>query len=92
MFFGTPHAGSGVAKKLRIQLLTQFAKLSFKKVPKKIIKALEVNSDELLELSDNFEKSTLFTQHEVAICTYYETRTTPFLGEEVGYSQSQMDS
>jgi len=47
------------------------------------LNALEANSDELLELSDYFAKTTIFTGKGIQICTYYETRTTPFLSEEV---------
>jgi hypothetical protein len=82
IFLGTPHAGSGITGKMRVKMLQQIAKASFKKVPEKIVKALEANSDELLELSDGFEKTTIFTRHEINICTYYETRTTRLLGEE----------
>jgi hypothetical protein len=83
VFLGTPHAGSGVTGKLRVKILQQLARVSFKNVPQKLVDALEANSDELLELSDNFEKTTIFTRHQIDICTYYETCTTAMLGEEV---------
>jgi hypothetical protein len=66
-----------------VKTLQLLAKASFKNPPDKLVKALEANSDELLELSDNFAKTALFTRNSIRICTYYETRTTPLLGEEV---------
>jgi hypothetical protein len=83
IFLGTPHAGSGVTTKLRVKILERLARATFKSAPEKLIKALEANSHELLELSDNFEKTTIFTKHQIDMCTYYETRTTALLGEEV---------
>jgi hypothetical protein len=83
VFMGTPHAGSAVAAKKRVRLLQALAKASFKAAPERLVRALEANSDELLELSDNFEKTTIFTKGEIEICSYYETMSTKFLGEEV---------
>ena len=88
IFLGTPHAGSNVTDKTRVKLLQAVARATFKEAPPKIVKALEANSDELLELSDTFEKTTIFTQHNINMCTYYETRSTSFIGEEVGKTHS----
>jgi hypothetical protein len=87
VFFGTPHAGSSVTAKMRVKMLQQIAKASFKNAPEKIVKALEANSDELLDLTDGFEKTTIFTRHEINICTYYETRASKLLGEEASRLQ-----
>jgi len=83
VFMGTPQAGSDVVKKDRVKMLERVAAFTFKKPPKKIIKALAAHSDEVEELSDNFQKTTIFTKHDIEICSYYETVTTKFLGEEV---------
>jgi hypothetical protein len=80
---GTPHAGSHVADAARIKTLKAIAAATFKKPPEKLVKALSAHSTELQDLSDNFERTTIFTQHLIEICTYYETKTTKFAGEEV---------
>jgi hypothetical protein len=56
--------------------LKAIAAATFKKPPEKLIKALSAHSTELQDLSDNFERTTVFTQHVIEICTYYETKTT----------------
>ena len=83
VFLRTPHAGSGITHKLAVKTLQLLSKASFKNAPDKLLKALEANSDKLIELSDNFAKTTIFTAKGIQICTYYETCTTPFIGEEV---------
>ncbi|MCJ1243422.1 hypothetical protein MMC30_000619 [Trapelia coarctata] len=83
VFMGTPHAGSNIPGKKRVKLLQSMAKATFKSAPEKLVQSLEAHSDSLVDLSDNFEKTTIFTQHQVSVCTYYELRTTKLLGEEV---------
>lgn len=83
VFMGTPHAGSHVADAVRIKLLKAIARATFKKPPEKLITALSAHSPELQDLSDSFENTTIFTQHVIEICTYYETMTQKFAGEEV---------
>lgn len=83
VFMGTPHAGSHTTEKKRVRLLTGLARTTFKKPPEKLVKALAAHSDELLDLSDDFERTTIFTKQKIEMWTYYETITTRFLGEEV---------
>jgi hypothetical protein len=79
---GTPHLGSDVTKLTRTRVLMNMAKATSKKAPKRLIDALAAHSDELSDLTDSFEKTTIFTKHEIEICSYYETRSTKFVGEE----------
>lgn len=78
-----PHAGSHVADAARVKALKAIARATFKKAPEKLTKALSAHSAELQDLSDSFERTTIFTQHVIEICTYFETKTTMFAGEEV---------
>ncbi len=80
---GTPHAGSHVTDAARTKLLKAIARATFKKAPEKLISALSAHSSELQDLSDSFENTTIFTQHVIEICTYYESMTQKFAGEEV---------
>ena len=80
---GTPHAGSHVADAGRIKVLKAIAGATFMKAPENLTKALSAHSNELQDLSKSFERTTIFTQHLIEICTYYETKTTKFTGEEV---------
>ncbi|KAK4095782.1 hypothetical protein N658DRAFT_490443, partial [Parathielavia hyrcaniae] len=64
------------------RILKAIAAATFKKAPEKLMKALSAHSTELQDLSDGFERTTLFTQHLIEICTYFETKTTKFAGEE----------
>lgn len=83
IFMGTPHAGSRVADAVRTKLLKAIARATFQKPPEKLISALSAHSSELQELSDSFENITIFTQHVIEICTYYETKTQKYAGEVV---------
>ncbi|CAM1508100.1 Fc.00g049480.m01.CDS01 [Cosmosporella sp. VM-42] len=83
VFMGTPHAGSSVADAVRVKVLKSIAGATFKKAPENLIKALSAHSNELQDLCTSFERTTLFTQHVIEICTYYETKSTRFAGEEV---------
>ena len=83
IFMGTPHAGSRVTDAARTNVLQAIAKATFKTAPPKLVSALSAHSSELLELSNTFERTTIFTQHAMEICTYYETKTQKFVGEEV---------
>ena len=83
IFLGTPQAGSDIVKKDRIKVLEQLARVTFKKPPKKLINALVAHCDEIERLSNDFQRITIFTRHEIEICSYYETVTTRFLGEAV---------
>lgn len=80
---GSPHAGSHVADAGRIKVLKAIARATFKTAPENLIGALSAHSNELQDLSRSFERTTIFTQHLIEICTYYETKTTKFTGEEV---------
>lgn len=86
VFMGTPHAGSHVEELNRIKTLKLLAKAISVNYPDKLVKTLSAQSDGLLDLSEDFEKTTIFIKHEIEICTYYETKTTPLLGsQEVSY-------
>jgi hypothetical protein len=87
VFMGTPHAGCHVEELTRIKTLKLLAKAISISYPDKLVKTLSAQSDGLLDLSEDFEKTTIFIKHEIEICTYYETKTTFLLGsEEVGLS------
>jgi len=81
VFLGTPHAGSTVTGMKRLAILK--AIFSFVKVPPNIMDALEANSQELKELSDRFAQTTLSTESDVEIWTYYELFDTQLVGQEV---------
>ncbi|KAK1753330.1 SERAC1 [Echria macrotheca] len=83
VFMGTPHAGSHVADAARTKLLKAIARATFKKPPERIVNALSAHSQELQDLSNSFENTTIFTKHVIEICTYYESMTQKFAGEEV---------
>jgi hypothetical protein len=83
MLFGVPHAGSSVSEKLRVKMYENLAKLSMKKVPEKLKESSERDSDELVELSRRFENISLFNEGRMKTYSYYEMRTTGFVGEEV---------
>ncbi|KAK4124663.1 hypothetical protein N657DRAFT_633694 [Parathielavia appendiculata] len=40
-------------------------------------------SIELQDLRNSFERPTIFTQHVINICTFFETKTIKFAGEEI---------
>jgi tRNA G26 N,N-dimethylase Trm1 len=82
VFMGTPHFGSHLADKTRIQVLKAIGKATFMNAPEKLLKALSAHSNELQDLSTSFEKTTIFTRQEIEMCTYYETKTTKFAGKE----------
>jgi len=82
---GTPHLGSHVTDKTRVQILKAIGGVTFKNAPENLLKALAAHSNELQDLSTSFEKTTLFTQHTIEICTYFETKTTKFAGKEEVY-------
>jgi triacylglycerol esterase/lipase EstA (alpha/beta hydrolase family) len=82
VFMGTPHAGSHVADKNRIKTLKLLAKAISMKYPEKLASTLSAHSGGLLNRSNDFEKTTIFTKHEIEICTYYEIKTLSFLGSE----------
>ncbi|KAH7171267.1 SERAC1 [Dactylonectria macrodidyma] len=83
VFMGTPHAGSHVADANRVKVLKAIARATFKKVPKNLVTALSAHSRELQNLSTSFERTTLFTEHVIEICTYFEMQSTRFAGAEV---------
>jgi hypothetical protein len=83
IFMGTPQAGSGVETLVRVRILENIARVTFKKPPGRLTQALAAHSDEVLELSENFQKTTMFTRHEIEICSFYETKTTKSIGQEV---------
>ncbi|CCF35507.1 SERAC1 [Colletotrichum higginsianum] len=79
VFMGTPHAGSHVTDAARVKMLKALARATFKKAPENLIRALSAHSNELQDLSASFERTTIFTQHMIEICTYFETKTTKFV-------------
>ena len=83
MLFGTPNAGSKVEEKKRVQLLKKMAKAAFTEVPPKIESALELHSDELLDLADDFRKIDICKHNRLLIYSFYETLDTKLLGERV---------
>lgn len=83
MFFGTPHAGSATNNTKRVWVLQKIAKAAFTEVPPRLEAALEMHSDELADLADDFRKTSLWIRRGVIIYTYFETRTTAKLGEVV---------
>ena len=83
VFLGTPHSGSAVDKRKRIWILKNIAKVAFSEVPPKLESALEMHSDELSDLTDDFRKTTLWRERKLIIYTYFETRTTAAAGEHV---------
>lgn len=86
---GTPHAGSHVTDAARVKMLKALARATFKKAPENLIRALSAHSNELQDLSASFERTTIFTQHMIEICTYFETKTTKFVGEEASFLASR---
>jgi len=91
VFFGTPHAGSAADKKKRVWVLQKIAKVAFTEVPPKLESALELHSDELADLADDFRKISLWTKRELILYTYFETRTIAMLGEVVGINKLSGD-
>jgi hypothetical protein len=83
MFLGTPHVGSVMDKKKRVWILKKIAKVAFTEVPPKLESALELHSDELSDLADDFRKITLWTERQLIIYTYYETHSMAAAGERV---------
>jgi hypothetical protein len=85
IFLGTPHAGSAVDQKKRVWMLKKIAKAAFTKVPAKLESALELYSDELRDLADDFRRISLWTERKLIIYTYYETHSTAAVGELVSF-------
>jgi hypothetical protein len=83
MFFGVPHGGSHALGKKRVFVLQKMAKAAFKSIPKKLNKALEKDSDEVLDLADNFRKTGLYVESRVVMASYYEQKGLASLGETV---------
>jgi len=90
VFFGTPHAGSAVNPQKRIWVLKKIAKAAFTQVPPKLESALELHSDALADLADDFRKISLWTKRELIIYSYFETYTTGALGEVVSSQELRM--
>jgi protein SERAC1 len=88
IFLGTPHAGSTVDRQKRIRILKMIAKAAFTEVPPKLESALELHSDELADLADDFRKITLWTKRKLIIYTYFETRATAAIGDLVSSQYS----
>jgi hypothetical protein len=87
MFFGTPHAGSSADQKKRVQLLKKMAKVAFTEVPPKIETLLEMHSDELLDMADDFRKIDICKHNRLYIYSFYEVLDTKMLGERVSRPQ-----
>jgi hypothetical protein len=85
MFFGTPNAGSEMAKKKRIQVLKNIGKVSFTQVPPRIERALELHSDELIDLAEAFRDLDICDTKSLQIHSFYETKSTRLLGDRVRF-------
>jgi hypothetical protein len=83
MFFATPNAGSYADKKKRVQMLKNIGKIAFKRVPPKIESALQLHSDELTDLADEFRKIDICDTKSLQIYSFYELRDTELLGDLV---------
>ncbi|EXU94511.1 ankyrin repeat protein, partial [Metarhizium robertsii] len=83
MFFGTPHGGSKVLGTTGAWILQKMARAAFRQIPPKLERALEQNSDELLDLADSFRKVSLYVDSQLLISTYFEQKATVFLNERI---------
>lgn len=83
VFLGTPHIGSGVGRQKQIWMLKKIAKAAFTQVPPKLESALELHSDELADLADDFRRISLWTERKLGIYTYFETYAHAKVGELV---------
>jgi hypothetical protein len=94
MFFATPNAGSDADKKKRVQMLKNIGKVAFKRVPPKIEKALQLHSDELTDLADEFRQIDICDTKSLQIYSFYELKDTKLLGDLVrgfrGYAQLRL--
>ncbi|RDW68235.1 hypothetical protein BP5796_08892 [Coleophoma crateriformis] len=82
VFFGTPHLGSRIDEKNRVQVLKGLIG-SFATIPKNLTKALESESVELGDLSKFFEKTKLYTDGKISIRSFFETTTRALYGAEI---------
>lgn len=83
MFFGTPHAGSAVFAKFRVKILQKMAKAAFAEIPPKLENALQAGSDEVLDLSEDFRKISLYVHLKLLVASFYEQKATFGLGDRV---------
>lgn len=83
MFFGTPHGGSKVLGTTGAWILQKMARAAFRQIPPKLERALEQNSDELLDLADSFRKVSLYVDSQLLISTYFEQKATALFNERV---------
>jgi hypothetical protein len=83
MFFGTPNAGSDIDKKSLIKIMKNLGKLSFVRVPPKIERALELHSDELIDLADEFRRIDICDTKRLQIYSFYESKGTKIVGDRV---------
>ncbi|RDW65049.1 hypothetical protein BP6252_10700 [Coleophoma cylindrospora] len=79
IFFGTPHLGSRIDEKNRVQVLKGLIG-SFATIPKNLTKALVSESVELGDLSKFFEKTKLYTDGKISIRSFFETITRAVYG------------
>lgn len=61
MFFGAPNASNKIKKNKHVWLLKEIAKVAFTQVPPKLEAALEMHSDELLDLTEDFWKGPVYS-------------------------------
>ena len=59
------------------------AKAAFIEVPPKLESELVMHSDELMDLADDFRKSSIYVLKKLEIYTYFETRTMAKIGAVV---------
>ncbi|KAH6843325.1 Alpha/Beta hydrolase protein [Chaetomium sp. MPI-CAGE-AT-0009] len=83
IFFGTPHGGSSVLGKNRVNILKKICQAAFMEIPPKLEDALEAGSDEVLDLAEDFRNTRPFVEQKILIATYYEQLGTPGLSGQV---------
>jgi hypothetical protein len=66
-----------------VNILQKIAKAAFTEVPPKVEAALRDGSDELLDLADDFRKTSPYVDGKLIIASYYEQKSMAGLGERV---------
>jgi hypothetical protein len=90
VFFGTPHGGSSVLGKSRVNIMRKMCLAAFLEIPPKLEDALRAGSDEALDLADGFRNTKPFVDQKLLIATYYEQLGTPGLSGRVGFHDSNL--
>ncbi|OXV06287.1 hypothetical protein Egran_05945 [Elaphomyces granulatus] len=98
-FYGTPNCGSSIGQAKRVKIVSSVLKVASFELPEKIMKALELHSDEVFDLAEGFLELDICRKETITMYTYYETRNLPELGElvvdetsaRVGYGKEVMN-